>query len=477
MSLLNDMLRDLSHQKPVADGNEGYDATLLSSASFSQKKNFSWVSVVAIFITVFVVVLFINYALHKPVVNEKLTDENTSGSMSLNTDADKAAASPDETSAPAVTPIDQGVKQNAITEQAESKPVKSDELNNHITDLMQQAERALGMDRLTAPVEDNAYGYYQKVLTMDASNEDAKFGLDEIAKRYLAKAQEQFAIGNSQAALALIQRARFVSPRFVQAHEINLDESAVHVSDVETTDIHIGEVQPTAQHQVQEKIRGAQDSSPTETIKPFNVVEANKVSGTKNISISPNAGWKDEQLAQHARELITQNKQNEAKLALKNFIAVEQKPVLSATLLADIYIQQGNTEAASIIADQASYLPIDIKSKIQAQVLSANGDNARAIAILEKNLIAGEENEEYRSFLASLYHKTANYQQSIISYQRLMNRFGEKPAYWLGLALAYDGLSQHQSALQAYQRLRAFPQLQEQVTQYTDQRIAALRSE
>ena len=109
--------------------------------------------------------------------------------------------------------------------------------------------------------------------------------------------------------------------------------------------------------------------------------------------------------------------------------------------------------------------------------MSINGDNTQAIVILEKDLAAAENNEPYRSLLASLYHKTANYQQSIISYQRLINSFGEKPAYWLGLALAYDGLAQYQSALQAYQRLREFPQLQEQVTQYTDQRIAALRSE
>jgi MSHA biogenesis protein MshN len=79
--------------------------------------------------------------------------------------------------------------------------------------------------------------------------------------------------------------------------------------------------------------------------------------------------------------------------------------------------------------------------------------------------------------LASLYHKTGNYQLSLVNYQRLLNSFGDKPAYWLGLALAFDGLSQYKNALQAYKHLREFPQLQEQVKTYTDQRIAALRSE
>ncbi len=122
-------------------------------------------------------------------------------------------------------------------------------------------------------------------------------------------------------------------------------------------------------------------------------------------------------------------------------------------------------------------MPVDVKTKLKAQIISLNGDDAQAIALLEKNLSAADSNEGYRSLLASLYHKTASYQQSIISYQRLNSSFGDKPAYWLGLALAYDGLSQHKSALQAYQHLREFPQLQTQVKQYTDQRIAALRSE
>ena len=174
---------------------------------------------------------------------------------------------------------------------------------------------------------------------------------------------------------------------------------------------------------------------------------------------------------------MQKGQQAEAQTLLKNFIAIEKTPALSAALLAEIYIQQANTTAANIIVEQTNYLPVDVKAKLQAQILSLNGDDAQAITVLEKTLSAADSNEGYRSLLASLYHKTANYQQSIISYQRLNNSFGEKPAYWLGLALAYDGLAQHKSALQAYQHLREFPQLQTQVIQYTDQRIAALRGE
>jgi MSHA biogenesis protein MshN len=456
MSLLNDMLRDLSQHKPTADSFKAYDDALLKSSSFSQKKKQSWGQLVLLFIVIFCAVLSVNYFMHK-----------------FSAKAKPAAVTP-QTIVPAQAAVTAAITTptkiaNATTSLPETKTetvvipdeqLITVEVQNHINDLLQQAERAMGMDRLTAPVEDNAYGYYQKILSIDENNFDAKEGLDKIASRYLIKAQEQVQLGNSQQAEALVQRARFVSARFVQAHEISIGETKNQV---------VAELNASSPKETQESQQLVK--APAETIKPFAVAEA------PVISVAPNAGWKDEQLAQHAQELIQQNKQAEALALLKAFVASEKQPALSAALLADLYIQQGNMQAAGIVIDKTNYLPVDTKAKLKAQILSANGENTEAITLLEQNLNAADTNESYRSLLASLYHKTANYQQSITSYQRLINSFGEKPAYWLGLALAYDGLSQHKSALQAYQRLREYPQLQEQVKKYTDQRIAALRSE
>lgn len=447
MSLLNDMLRDLSQHKPAADGGEAYDNALLHSSSITRKYQQSWVGLAILFVVIFIAVLSINHIVHKV----------TNNSKALSTQDNAQTTLPNISSAPALAVSSSPEIKNETPELTDQN-TENVELQNHISDLLQQAERAIGMDRLTAPIEDNAYGYYQKILGMSPENTDAKEGLDKIASRYLIKAQEQIQLGNVTQAEALIQRARFVSARFVQAHEISLD-GAVNQS-VAVSNVSAAETPLT--HQAQ---------TPTETIKPFEVAEAS------TISVSPNAGWKDEQLARHAQELIQQGKLAEAQVLLKNFIAAEQKPALSAAVLAELYIQQGNSQAAEIIVDKINYFPVDVKAKLKAQILSANGDDAQAITILEQNLNNADANEGYRSLLASLYHKTANYQQSIISYQRLNTSFGEKPAYWLGLALAYDGLSQHKSALQAYQRLREYPQLQEQVKKYTDQRIAALRSE
>ncbi len=457
MSLLNDMLRDLSQHKRVADGVEGYDDELLKASSITQKESQSWLPLVILFVAIFVAVIGVNHFWHK------LFNKGVAHDPLQNIVSTKASA--------IIAPIPVPKAAKGVTEPNFSKETSppgvelpketgaAAELQSHIDDLLLQADRAIGMDRLTAPIEDNAYSYYQKILGMSPGNNEAKEGLDKIANRYLLKAQEQMKLGNSSQAEALIQRARFVSERYVQAHEVAVNETETSIA---------AESNKSVAESQEEK---QSVSASTETIKPFPVAEASV------ISVAPNATWKDEQMARHAQELIQQAKQTEALAQLKGFIVTAQKPAQSAALLAEIYLQQGNTQAANLVVENASYLAEDTKAKLKAQILSANGDDTQAIGVLEKSLTTAENNEAYRSLLASLYHKTANYQQSIISYQRLINSFGEKPAYWLGLALAYDGLSQHKNALQAYQRLREYPQLQEQVKQYTDQRIAALRSE
>jgi MSHA biogenesis protein MshN len=471
MSLLNDMLRDLSQRQPVLDGAEGYDEQLLQTSSIASKKQHTWIKLSSFFVIVFIAVLGISYASKKLSGAQPVITVEPKKTSAVPNQKEMVPA-PNTSVAPITSNAENAVVESAPTEIAASEPAtvktipaetENTNLQNHIKDLLQQAERAMVMDRLTTPVEDNAYAYYQKILSMSADNNDAKEGLDKIAQRYLSKAQEQSQLGNLAQAEALLQRARFVSARFVDAHTVEFGELSNQTAAVQAT---------------QQEIETAVIAQPTqtETIKPFVVAEA-VVKEAPSVSVVPNAGWKDEQLARHAQELIQKGKQAEALALLKNFVASEQKPALSAALLAELYIQQANTAAADIILEQTNYLAVDVKAKLKAQILSLQGDDVQAITVMEKNLAAADVNEGYRSLLASLYHKTANYPQSILSYQSLINSFGDKPAYWLGLALAYDGLSQPKNALQAYLRLREFPQLQDQVKQYTDQRISALRSQ
>ena len=499
MSLLNDMLRDISQRHQVQDG--AYDDSLLKATSFARAKPNTWLGAALIFISVFVVVCALNYCWHHYVKHTTdLTAPSAASAAPLAVVAEKTnkpSANANRSSIPAVTPL-------VVT--------KIDvELQARIDELLRQAERATSMDRLTSPIEDNAYGYYQKILTLSPNNEQALQGLDDIAARYLAKAQEQQQLGNTQQMEALIQRAKFVAPDFVRdqvgvrlAPDVNLpvENGVQDLGSAQNANVGSGQVQTVNDSEAPPAIH--------ESIKSFKVTEAphseidsqetinsqqlapeqeqepelarkpestRKLETNPKLEVTPNAGWQDQQLAQQARELMQQGKSPQAITLLKNFIVTEPAPQRSTSLLLDIYLQQGNDAAAEILLAHATYLPAVSIARYKALILSARGDNAGAISLLEKNLSAAEADEDYRALLASLYHKTGNYSQSVLSYQRMLRSFGDKPAYWLGLALAYDGLSQPADALQAYTHLREFAQLQPQVSTYIDQRIAALRSQ
>jgi len=86
------------------------------------------------------------------------------------------------------------VKQTELAKQA--KLTKQAEMN----ELLKSAQTALSKYRLTTPVYDSAYYYYQKVLERDPENVTAAAGLLQIADRYLTLAKTAFDRGQDKKA-------------------------------------------------------------------------------------------------------------------------------------------------------------------------------------------------------------------------------------------------------------------------------------
>ncbi len=76
--------------------------------------------------------------------------------------------------------------------------------------LLADADAALAADRLTTPIEDNAFDRYHAVLLIEPGNAEALLGLEEIFQRYVGMTQEAIRIGQYGKARALIERARSV---------------------------------------------------------------------------------------------------------------------------------------------------------------------------------------------------------------------------------------------------------------------------
>lgn len=464
MSLVNDMLRDLAARQQADHSTASENDALLQQSSLLQKKRYNWVPSVAVFVGVILVVSVAQIVLQKNGEQPPSVQTEASAEVpALVSDAPVAEKSVTEEQVNIAQPsVDRTVSEDAVSVNSEPQHAAQ---QNTIYRLLQRAERALTLDRLTAPVEDNAYGYFQEILTLSPGNQPAVEGLQRIAGRYLALAQDAHQRGEYQRAETLLQRAEFVAPGYaaiVQLREQLREQPAVMAS--------AQAVETGNDASAQEKENAEERASVS--VETLPVAEA--AIHTRDIDIQPNPAWQDQQMVIQADALIAQGNDDAAVLALQQFVAQHQQPRKSAVRLFDLYIQQRNNEAARLLLHEANdYLSVTDHTRLTAQLLTAQGQHAAALAVLEKKREQATQDESYRALLAALYHKAARYQESANHYRRLLDNFGEKPAYWLGLALALDALQQHASALEAYRRI-GLQDAQPQVKEYVAQRIAAL---
>lgn len=192
-------------------------------------------------------------------------------------------------------------------------------------------------------------------------------------------------------------------------------------------------------------------------------------------SIAPNSQWMDQQQSARANQLVAQGQADVAIESLQGFIDTAEQPRESLKTLLDIFAAQEKTEAMQGLLTQGNFLSVVEQAFYAAKIASIKNDDAQAIQLLETHLGAVEGNENYRALLAGLYQRSGMYVEAASHYRRLLAVFGDKSAYWLGFALAQDALNQAQVAVQAFQRVDQYADLPPQVRTYVQQRIAALQ--
>lgn len=482
MSLLNDMLRDLSQQQKHFQENPNENSVVVENISASaaidqqlfrnsrivKHTPVIWLPSLLVFIVALILLSIgkqIFFVADKP-QNPPIVSEASI----------TAAAKPQLLGGGTDAKSSQSVK-------AEIDSTITEPQQLQIYDLLQEAARALTMERLTTPARDNAHRYYQQILAIDPQNPAALQGLRKIADRYLAMADEKLQQSDVDHAERLVDRAEAVVPdnsllniyreKITQARaqaELivaeNIEQAIVNDDSVATADDELS----ITENFVAIEEPAENSSEPSVSIQePF--VNANE---PQHLSIAPNAKWQDQQSVQQARLLIDNNNLSGAIQVLREAIANSDKPSASTKMLLDIYCQQQLIEEVKTLLDSAGYLAATEQAYYGAKLALLNNEQDTAISLLEAQHTNAEDYEQYRALLASLYHSSARYSEAASHYRRLLNAFGDKPAYWLGFALALDALEQKTSALQAYKRLAEFRDLQSEVRAYIEQRVLEL---
>ena len=152
--------------------------------------------------------------------------------------------------------------------------------------LLSQGQRSLDGFRLLTPEDDNAHDYYRAVLRLDAANEDAIEGIQEIVDRYITLTRKAAAQHENDRAKRYIKRGLSVQPgnRDLLALEKRIDRK------IETASIAMAPVArsvPVSQGTVSSKDMPTQDRMILGIKAFFKKRQAEGRSGVVNIP----AGW------------------------------------------------------------------------------------------------------------------------------------------------------------------------------------------
>lgn len=437
MSLLNDMLRDLSHQQTTAETAAAANQAALDFNAQEQRELFYNTSAAkplprtlmpSLIAFVLVLVALVLWRLDFfTKINTNMANETSSV-------------------------VDQSVIQPGLVEQGVIEPATAEQVAQATQQLTVEPES------ITESVENNSVA--PELGERIAALESAITNLSVVVANANNQPVNNFADAEA-ASVVTASDEKIVSTIAAQSNEslAQTEPAAETVS-----------AQLPASVSIQEPFAQAAVEPVAESVAIPLAVE-----GEPQLSIAPNVKWKDQQQAQQANQLVAQGQTNIAIETLQNFIATADQPRDSVKALLDIFAVQENTDAMQTLVAQASYLSVVEQNFYAAKIASIQQQDEQAIQLLEAHLGDAERDENYRALLAGLYQRTGMHLEAANHYRRLLSVFGDKPAYWLGFALAQDALNQPQVASQAYQRVNQYADLQPQVRTYVQQRIAALQ--
>ncbi len=431
MSLLNDMLRDLSHQQSSVETAPTANQAALDFNAQEQRELFYNTSAAKPFprtlvpsLLVFVVVLVILGLWKMDFFARSNTDATTTISVAAQEIIQPAAVNP---------PVVESTKAGQATESTQQVPAESNPLSETIDNNSVVPE--LG-ERIAA-LESAITNLSVVVATANIQSSNKFVGAETVVDKEKFSATSAL---ENQSTLKVEQGPEKVA--LESPASVSIREPFVQATP-----------EPSAEPQT------------------ISVVET----GEPQLSIAPNVKWQDQQQARQANELVAQGQTDVAIEKLQNFISTADQPRESVKALLDIFAMQENTSAMQELTAQTDYLSVVEQTFYAAKIATIQQRDEQAIQLLEKHLGEAERNENYRALLAGLYQRTGMHLEAANHYRRLLSVFGDKPAYWLGFALAQDALNQPQVAAQAFQRVNQYADLQPQVRTYVQQRIAALR--
>jgi len=186
----------------------------------------------------------------------------------------------------------------------------------------------------------------------------------------------------------------------------------------------------------------------------------------------------DRNNSQSAMALLQGGRLFEAYEQLLTFISQNPSAHQSRETLATLLLAQQEFVQARQIIDEGltlvpNYAPF---KKIKARLLLQGGDSAQALELLRTVPPQLADDPEYHELLASLYQQSGNHPGAVAAYQDLLRYNSQQGRWWVGLGISLEAQGNVADAVASYQAAQQTPNLDSGLRQYSQARIQNLGS-
>jgi tetratricopeptide (TPR) repeat protein len=180
---------------------------------------------------------------------------------------------------------------------------------------------------------------------------------------------------------------------------------------------------------------------------------------------------------ERAKLFAASGKNTEAIRILQEVLVNESEFIPARKLLATILYEQGNFDRANAILqeglEQRPLYPPYVQLK--AEILVDEGKTKQALNLLQKAPPSLEDYPDYHALIAALYQRLGNSQNAEGVYEQLLKLQPSNSLWWLGLGIARESQEKKSEALMAFAKANDNSSLSPDLKAYIESRMTSLQ--
>lgn len=180
---------------------------------------------------------------------------------------------------------------------------------------------------------------------------------------------------------------------------------------------------------------------------------------------------------ERAKHFSSIGKNNDAIHVLQDLLVNESEYIPARKLLATILYEQGNFEKANMVLqeglEQRPLYPPYVQLK--AEILVDEGKIKQALNLLQKAPPSLEEYPDYHALIAALYQRLGKSTNAESVYEQLLRLQPNNSLWWLGLGIARESQDKKPEALMAFAKANDSDSLAPELKTYIESRMTSLQ--